>query len=327
MCPGTGSKPTAESPIPDSPLRPRFSARARIILGFLGAALALGLLAAVIVPRADEVGDALGRVGIGRFALVVLLGACALVFRTTAWQVAIDAAGGRVRAPEAHSASAASYLVAMVSTYLGVVTRIALIRHRVPDRSPTTSQQVAAESALVVVEGAIVGFLLLCCSWTLGIPFVEALAIFIAGVAAVIVLVIAARRLAPRRFGAGLAVARQPHSLALVATATSGTVLAQIARVAVALGSVGLDTSPLIVVAVFLASGVGAVIPIGTAASGAAAPLIAASAEGGSVADATAAGVLLSGGLLVSCLGYLVAAATAAAVLDRSARMRPGERG
>ena len=327
MLAGTGSNPTAETRLQDPAPRSRLSPRTRAILGFVGAAVALGILAAVIVPRADEVGDALGRVGIARFALVVLLGICALVCRTAAWQVAIDAAGGRVRAPEAHSASAVSYLVAMLSTYLGVITRIALIRHRVPDRSPTTPQQIAAESALVVVEGAIVGFLLLCCSWTLGIPFLEALAIFIAGVAAVFVLVIAARRLAPRRFGAGLAVARDPRTLALVALAISGTVLAQIARVAVTLGSVGLDTSPFIVVAVFLASGVGAVIPIGTAASGAAAPLIAASAEGNSVADATAAGVVLSGGLLVSCLVYVLAAMGATAMLDRSARAHAHERG
>jgi hypothetical protein len=327
MRPGTGSKPTAEPAITDDAAPPRVSPRTRAILGIVGAAIALGLLVAVILPRAGEVGDALGRVGFGRFALVVLLGLCALVFRTSAWQVAIDAAGGRVRAPEAHSASAASYLVAMVSTYLGVVTRIALIRHRVPDRSPTTPQQIAAESALVVVEGAIVALLLLCCSWTLGIPFVEALAIFIGGVVAVFLLVIAARRLAPRQFGAGLAVAREPNTLALVALAISGTVLAQIARVAVTLGSVGLDTSPLIVVAVFLASGVGAVIPIGTAASGAAAPLIAVSGEGGSVADATAAGVVLSGGLLVSCLVYVLASAIATAILDRSTRAHAPERG
>jgi hypothetical protein len=300
--------------------KPRISPRTRTVIGFVGAAVALGLLALVIAPRAGEVGDALGRVGAGRFALVIALGILALVFRTSAWQVAIDSAGGRVRAPEAHSASAVSYLIAMVSTYLGVVTRIALIRHRVPDRSPTTPQQIAAESALVVVEGAIVAFLLLCSSWTLGIPFAEALAIFVGGVAAVVVLIVAAQRLAPRQFGAGLAVARQPHTLALVALAISGTVLAQTARVAVALGSVGLDTSPLIVIAVFLASGIGAVIPIGTAASGAAAPLIAVSGEGGSVADATAAGVVLSGGLLVSCLAYVLGSAAAAALLDRSTR-------
>ena len=245
MLAGTGSNPTAETRLQDPAPRSRLSPRTRAILGFVGAAVALGILAAVIVPRADEVGDALGRVGIARFALVVVLGICALVCRTAAWQVAIDAAGGRVRAPEAHSASAVSYLVAMLSTYLGVITRIALIRHRVPDRSPTTPQQIAAESALVVVEGAIVGFLLLCCSWTLGIPFLEALAIFIAGVAAVFVLVIAARRLAPRRFGAGLAVARDPRTLALVALAISGTVLAQIVRVAVTLGSVGLGYLPI----------------------------------------------------------------------------------
>ena len=76
-----------------------------------GLALAIGILVANIVPRAGEVGDALDRVGFGRFLLVVLLGSAGMITRTAAWQVAIDAAGGRVRAHEAHPASGASYVV------------------------------------------------------------------------------------------------------------------------------------------------------------------------------------------------------------------------
>jgi hypothetical protein len=76
---------------------------------------------------------------------------------------------------------------------------------------------------------------------------------------------------------------------------------------------VGLSASLIVVIAVFLASGLGAVIPVGTAATGAAAPLIAAHG-GNSVADATAAGVVLSGGLLVSTLSYLGIASLVAAI-------------
>lgn len=300
------------------------SYRLRVALAILGGVIGLGLILLLILPRTSEVGDALARVGLGRFALIVLLGVTALILRTTAWQVAIDAAGGRVRALEAHPASAVSFLVALLSTYLGVITRIAIIRHRVPDRSPTASQQVAAESALVVVEGALVGILILCASWTLKIPFAEALAIFIGGLVAAVLLVLAARKFASRQFGAGLAVAREPRTLGLVTVAIAGTLTAQLLRVALTLGSVGLNTSPLVVIAVFLASGLGALIPIGTAASGAAAPLIAISAESGSVADATAAGVLLSGALLISCLGYAVVAILAAAVLGRESDPETG---
>src|SRR3954468_5553778 len=90
MRPGTGSKPTAD-PAPTGPFA---SARVRIAIGLVGSLIILGVLVAVIVPRAGEVGDALGRVGAGRFVLIVLLGAGALILRTTAWQIAIDAAGG-----------------------------------------------------------------------------------------------------------------------------------------------------------------------------------------------------------------------------------------
>jgi uncharacterized membrane protein YbhN (UPF0104 family) len=316
MPPGTGSKPTAEStsPPPDSP--PGGFSRVRVAIGIAGALVVLGFILAVIVPRAGEVGDALGRVGIGRFLLVVLLGSASMIFRTAAWQIAIDAAGGRVRAHEAHPASAASFVVGLISPYLGVAARIAVIRHRVPDRSPTTYEQIAAETALLVVEGALVGVLLLCASWTLEVPFPAALAISIGGLLAAVALVIAARRLAPRRFGAGLAVARQPRALALVAGALVCTLLLQMGRVWVALDSVGLDTSFLVVLAVFLASGLGAILPIGTAAAGAAAPLIAATG-GHSVADATAAGVLLSGALMVSTVGYFAVATAIAALTER----------
>jgi uncharacterized membrane protein YbhN (UPF0104 family) len=322
MCPGTGSKPTADpSPPPDSP--PSGSSRLRVAIGIVGALLAIGIIVAVILPRASEVGDALDRVGIGRFLLVVLLGSVSMIFRTAAWQVAIDSAGGRVTAHEAHPASGASFVVGLISPYLGVATRIAVIRHRVPDRSPTTYEQIAAESALLVVEAALVGVLLLIASWTLEIPFPVALAISLGGLLAAALLVVAARRLAPGRFGAGLAVARQPRALALVAGALACTLLLQMARVAVALDSVGLDTSLLVIVAVFLASGLGAILPIGTAAAGAAAPLIAVSGDN-SVADATAAGVLLSGALMISTVGYFGVATWLAALSDRKAIRKSG---
>jgi uncharacterized membrane protein YbhN (UPF0104 family) len=280
------------------------SDRTRVALGLVGSLLVFGALALVIAPRADEVEDALGRVGAGTFLAVVGLGLVAMVLRTLAWQVAIDAAGGRIRPREAHPASGVSYVAGLVSPYLGAAARIAVIRNIAPDRSPTVSQQVAAETALVVVEAALVGALLLAASWTLGISLPLAILIFLGGVAAIAGLVIAARRFAPRRFGAGLAVARSPGTLGLVTAALGGTVLVQLLRIGVVLDSVDLDTSPLVVIAVFVASGLGAVIPIGTAASGAAAPLIAATG-GNSVADATAAGVLLSGSLMVSSVAYL----------------------
>jgi uncharacterized membrane protein YbhN (UPF0104 family) len=290
-----------------------------VAIGIVGALIAIGIIVAVIAPRASEVGDALDRVGIGRFLLVVLLGSASMIFRTAAWQVAIDSAGGRVTAHEAHPASAASFVVGLISPYLGVATRIGVIRHRVPDRSPTTYEQIAAETALLIVEAALVGVLLLIASWTLEIPFAVALAISVGGLLAAALLIVAARRLAPGRFGAGLAVARQPRALALVTAALACTLLLQMGRVAVALDSVGLDTSLLVVVAVFLASGLGAILPIGTAAAGAAAPLIAAQHGGNSVADATAAGVLLSAALMISTVGYFAVATGLAALSDRRA--------
>ncbi len=289
--------------------------------------LALGVVAAIIIPRADEVQTALRDVSFGRFALAIGLGILAMIFRTTAWQIAIDSAGGQVRAVEAHAASSASFVIGLISPYLGIATRIAVIRNRVPERSPTTSQQIAAETVLMVVETALVGALILCAAWTLQIPVPVAVLIFVGGLVAAGLLVLAARRWAPRRFGAGLAVARHPRAMAMLTAAVAAALTAQIVRVAVVLSSVGLNSSLIVVVAVFLASGVGAVLPIGTAASGAAAPLIAASAENGSVTDASAAGILLSGSLMAACLTYFAIAMLVAASSSRRSRSRALERG
>jgi uncharacterized membrane protein YbhN (UPF0104 family) len=286
--------------------------RRRRLIALIGALVGIAVIAIVIVPRADDVRHALSEVGAGKFALIVLLGFVSLIFRSGAWQVAIDAAGGRLRLGEAHLASSTAFVVGLLSPYLGVAARIAVIRDRVPERSPTSAEQVAAETVLIVVEAAIVATLVLLSSWTLDVQLWEALLIFLGAAGAIVVTVLLARRFAGRRFGTGLAVARQPRALSLVFLCLGATVATQIARVALTLGSVGLDTSPLIVIAVYLASGAGAIIPVGTAASGAAAPLLAVH-QGGTVSDAAAAGVLLSGSLMVACLIYLAIALAVAA--------------
>jgi hypothetical protein len=182
---------------------------------------------------------------------------------------------------------------------------------------------VAAESALFVVEAALVSLLILCASWTLGIPFLVALVIVLVALVGVAVLVVLARRWTAPRFASGLAVAREPRSLAAVSAATACALVTQIGRVAIALSSVGLHASPIVVIAVFVASGVSIVIPIGTAAAGAAAPLIAAAGSGGDeVAKASAAGVLLSVTPMVATLLYLLIAGASATRLRAKIRAR-----
>jgi uncharacterized membrane protein YbhN (UPF0104 family) len=314
MGPGTGSKPTAE--------QPRGRLRGRWLVTVIGSAVVVALLLAIILPRAGDVGDALDRVGADRFAAIVALAIISLVFRTIAWQVAVDAAGGEVHPREAHAASAVAYMVALLNPYLAAAVRIGILRRTIPDRSPTASQLVAADAVGLVVETALVSLLILCASWTLGIPLYVALLIVVGGIAALAAVVVLARRWTTPRFAPGLAVAREPRSLAAVILALAGALLTQLGRVALALSSVGLHASPIVVVAVFVASGVSAVVPIGTAAAGAAAPLIAAAGKGGEdVANASAAGVLLAGSLLAALLLYLLVTALLASALRRRHRM------
>jgi uncharacterized membrane protein YbhN (UPF0104 family) len=310
MSPGTGSKPTADAR--RSPLRARWVATA------IGTAVLVAFLLVVILPRASEVGDALNRVGPGRFVAIVALAAAALVFRTIGWQVAVDAAGGEVHPREAHASSAVCYTIGLLNQYVGGAVRIGILRRTIPDRSPTAAQQVAAETVSFVIEAALVSLLILAASWTLGIPLWAALLIVIAGVLGVAAMVVVAQRWTAPRFSAGLAVAREPRSLASLTAALAATLLSQIGRVGLALSSVGLHSSLIVVIAVFVASGASAVIPIGTAAAGATAPLIAAAGKGSEgVANASAAGVLLAGSLLVADLLYLAVTALLVSALRR----------
>jgi uncharacterized membrane protein YbhN (UPF0104 family) len=315
MPPGTGSKPTADNR--------RQRARTRWVIVGVTTAVVIAFLLIIIVPRASDVGDALGKVGAERFAAIVLLGVISLICRTAAWQVAVDAAGGDLHAREAHAASSLGFTVGLLNPYLGSAVRIGVIRRITPERSPTASQLVAAESAMLVVETALVSILILCASWTLGIPVWAAAVIVIVAAAAVLGLVVLSRRWTTPRFAAGLAVAREPRPLTAVTAATAGALVSQLGRVAVSLSSVGLHASPIVVIAVFVASGVSLVIPIGTAAAGAAAPLIAAAGSSGEdVANASAAGVLLSGALMVSALVYAVIAGVSATHLRAKSHAR-----
>ena len=310
MSPGTGSKPTADSR--------RGPVRARWIATAIGTAVVVAFLLVVIVPRASEVGDALDRVGAGRFVAIVALAFAALVFRTIGWQVAVDAAGGDVHPREAHASSAVCYTVGLLNQYVGGAVRIAILRRTIPDRSPTASQLVAAETVSLVIEAALVSLLILAASWTLGIPLYAALLIVVAGLVGVAAMVTVARRWTTPQFAAGLAVAREPRTLAGLTLALAATLLCQIGRVGLALSSVGLHSSLIVVIAVFVASGAAAVIPIGTAAAGATAPLLAAAGKGGdAVANASAAGVLLTGSLLVADLLYLAVTALLVSSLRR----------
>lgn len=285
----------------------------------IGSLVIIIALVAVVAPRTGEVGDALGEIGFGSFASIVAAGLVAMLMRTAAWQVAVDSAGGKVRWTEAHPASAISYTVGLLNPYLGGALRVALMRKIAPERVPTASQLVATEGGIGVVEAVLIAVLIVVTAWTLDVPLWAALLVFLAAIAALAAMAIAARRLDPSRFAGGLALARTPRTLGFVALALAGSIGAQLLRVDIGLASVGLEHSILIVAAVFVASGAGAVLPIGTAASGAAAPLLALPA-GGDVATATAAGLCLSAGLAVACLLYTLGSVLVTGALRRSGR-------
>ena len=289
---------------------PVFDPRRSRLGALIGLAFLLGLVLVLIAPRASDVREAIANTSATDFALVVGIGIAAMLIRTVAWQVAVDAAGARVRSTEAHPASAAAYTAGLLSPYLGAALRVALMRRLAPDRVPAAPQLVATEGALAIVEGVLVAALIVVSAWALDIPIWTAVLIRRAGHRR-------ARWDGLCRAAAGSGPFRRrprsralPRPLGLVTLALAGSIAAQLVRVGVVLASVGLDHSLLVITAVFVASGASAILPIGTAASGAAAPLLAVPA-GGDLADAAAAGIVLSGGLAASCLIYLLLSSAA----------------
>jgi uncharacterized membrane protein YbhN (UPF0104 family) len=240
--------------------------------------------------KRDDFTSALGDASWWVLALAVALQVVWLVFRSEAWHVCVEAAGGAVNRRRLYRASAVGYLGNLFNSHIGVGVRIAALRRSAPAESPPISVLIAAEMPILIVELALAAICSFTLVATLGIPWW--LPIVFLGVAALVVG--GTTRLAnAKREGiwAGLGVMRglshRNRIIALTMLATG----AQVLRNWLVLRGLGVDVGVLDSIALLIGTAAVGLLPIGPTVGVATSVLILGS---NGVAVAAAAGALLT---------------------------------
>jgi uncharacterized membrane protein YbhN (UPF0104 family) len=296
-----------------------FGRRRRTALTIVGSVLAAALLAALLAGRRDEFTAALSSASAWIIVVTALLQLVALVSRSEAWHITIEAAGGRVDRRVLYRASSMQVLGGVLNGHLGVAARIAALRRSSPDVCPQVPTLVAAEFPILAVEAALAALASFTLVAPLGLPWWLPLV----GVAVIAGLSAGLRRLAlgkGRELWRGLAVLRSLRGGSRVVGFVLVAVFAQIFRNWLLLHAVGVDASLLDATAVLIAVVTLGQLPVGPTVGAAAAVLIL-GREG--VAAAAAAGLLLT---VTGTLGGLCFAGWAGAdklwLTARRARLR-----
>ncbi|MCA1697793.1 MAG: hypothetical protein LC790_02365 [Actinobacteria bacterium] len=253
----------------------------------------------VLAGRRHAFGAALSDTAAWVLAVTALLQVVALVARSEAWHLTIEAAGGSVQRRVLYRASSLQVLGGMLNGQLGVAARIAALRRSSPTVSPQVPTLIAAEFPILAVEATLAALTSFTLVAPLGLPWwLPLIALGAIGVASAGLRHLALRK--GRELWRGLAVLRSLRGGARVIAFVLVAVFAQIFRNWILLHAVGVHASFFDSIAVLIAVVTLGQLPIGPGVGAAAAVLILGS-EG--VAAAAAAGVLLTvtgtaGGLL-----------------------------
>ena len=284
----------------DSPVRSRlpaltsrlraFTRRRRTLLTVVGPLVTAAVLAFVLAGRRDEFAAALGDAAAWVLVVTVLLQIVALLSRSEAWHLSIQAAGGTVARRVLYRASSMAVLGSLVNGQVGVAARIAALRRSSPTVSPHVPTLIAAEFPILAVEATLAALTSFTLVGPLGLPWwLPLIGLVVVGTASAGLRHLALRK--GRELWRGLAIARSLRGGSRLIGFVLVAVLAQIARNWLLLDAVGVDASLFDAIAVLIAVVSLAQLPVGPSVGAAAAVLILGS-DG--VAAAAAAGVLMT---------------------------------
>jgi len=264
--------------------------RRRVPITVVGSLATAAILAYVLAGRRDDFAAALSAASWSVLSVAVLLQIVALLSRTEAWHLTIEAAGGTVDRRVLFRASSMQVLGSVINGHLGVAARIAALRRSSPAVSPQVPTLIAAEFSILAIEGTLAALTSFTLVGPLGLPWwlpVVCVVLFAAASAGL-------RHLAlskGRELWRGLAVLRRVRGGSRVFALMLVAVFAQIFRNWMLLHAVGVDASFFDAIAVLIAVVTLGQLPVGPSVGAAAAVLILGS-DG--VAAAAAAGVLLT---------------------------------
>ena len=268
----------------------RFSRRHRTLITVVGSLTTAAILAFILAGQRDEFATAISDASLWVLAVAVLLQIIALLSRSEAWHITIEAAGGTVPRRVLYRASSMGVLGGIVNANLAVAARIAALRRSSPEISPQVPTLIAAEFPILAVEATLAALTSFTLVAPLGLPWWLPLVCV-----AVFVTISAGLRHLAQRAGhvlwRGLAVLRSLRGGGRVVAFVLVAVFAQIFRNWLLLHAVGVDASFFDAIAVLIALVTLAQLPVGPSVGAAAAVLILGS-DG--VAAAAAAGVLLT---------------------------------
>jgi uncharacterized membrane protein YbhN (UPF0104 family) len=264
--------------------------RRRVLITIGGSLATLAVLAFVLAQRRDEFTAALSGTAAWVLGVTALLQIVALVARSEAWHLSIQAAGGTVDRRVLYRASSMQVLGSVINGNLGVAARIAALRRSSPEVSPQVPTLIAAEFPILTVEAALAALASFTLIGPLGLPWwLPLIGIAVIGLASAGLRHLAIRT--GRELWSGLAVVRSLRGGSRLVCFVLIAVAAQIARNWILLHAVGVDASVFDAVAVLIAVVTLGQLPVGPGVGAASAVLILGS-DG--VAAAAAAGVLMT---------------------------------
>ena len=140
--PVPGSEPVSPAPRPRRASRLRqvtaglrdFGRHHRALIAIVGSLGTVAVLVFVLAGRREEFSNALSEITAGVFAVTALLQIVALLARSEAWHLTIQAAGGTVARRVLYRASAMQVLGGMINGQLGVAARIVYTERRLRSR-------------------------------------------------------------------------------------------------------------------------------------------------------------------------------------------------
>lgn len=267
--------------------------------------VASAVLVVVLVRKWDELEAGITGAAAAVIALAVALQVVALVSRSEAWRVCVNASGGTVSRRKLYRASSFGCVGQLLNSQLGTAARIGALRRSAPDETPRVPALIAAELPILFVEAALAALTSFTLVGPLGLPWWTP----IVCVAAVGCVGLAFRSIAiaqARWLRKGLSVLRSQQGSTRLIAFVLIAVFAQIGRNWLLLNAVGVDASVFDAIAVLIAVVSLGQLPFGLSVGAAAAVLIL-GPQG--VAAATAAGVLLTATGTVGGLTFLAWAA------------------
>jgi uncharacterized membrane protein YbhN (UPF0104 family) len=267
-----------------------FGRRRRTLITVVGSLATAAVLLFVLAGRREEFAAALSGVAAWVLAVTVVLQIVALLARSEAWHLSIQAAGGTVDRRILYRASSMQVLGGVLNGQVGVAARIAALRRSSPTVSPQVPTLIAAEFPILAVEAALAALTSFTLVAPLGLPWwLPLIGLAVIGAASAGLRHLALRK--GRELWRGLAIVRSLGGGSRLIGFVLVAVFAQIFRNWLLLHAVGVDASFFDAIAVLIAVVTLTQLPVGPSAGAAAAVLILGS-DG--VAAAAAAGVLMT---------------------------------